>query len=334
MHRDNYTTTTQNRSVWPATTITIAAMAFSAMARAESLPNTSERARALHEAAVKELDARGPARACPMFEEVTTMAPESWGGWMMLGECRKREGRLASAHRAYSKAAEVASRVGHVGHSQQSTRKAAALEAQLAQLRIELSNDVYRTLELELLVDDKPIAVFGPTTTIPVDRGDHKVVVQGKGKKPIETTRSLLIDGARATVSIDQWPAETRSNNNAQRSVRDARTAFRPKWQRPAAWATASLGAAGIVAGSIAGFVAISRKDESDHGHCQRNECDRDGVNLRQGSLLAGNVSTGFFVAGGILAATGVTLAFVPLAKKQNVGLVIAPTRVTMQLTF
>lgn len=319
----------------------LAVLGFPQMAHAESLPSTKERARALHEAAVKELDARGPARACPMFEEVTTIAPESWGGWMMLGECRKREGRLASAHRAYSNAAEAAMRLGHIGQAQQSTRKAAALESQLAKLVLELSNEVRLAPELEVLVDGKPITISGATTSVPVDRGDHTVVVKAKGKPPIERTRSLLIDGAQATVNIDQWSSTTAKETKDKQShvtmtYRKKETYMPPipKWQRTTAWITVSAGAAGILGGSIAGLVAISRKNESDDGHCVNNECDHEGLTLRQGSLLAGNVSTGLFVAGGILAAAGVTLAFVPLSKKQTVGLVVAPTRVGMQLTF
>lgn len=121
------------RQTWYVS-LALVAMCFSSIARAEALPNTNERARALYDAALKELDARGPARACPMFEEATTIAPESWGSWMMLGECRKREGRLASAQRAYSSAAEVATRLGHTARAQQASRKAADLESQLAKV--------------------------------------------------------------------------------------------------------------------------------------------------------------------------------------------------------
>lgn len=314
-------------------------LGFSSMVQAEPLPHTQERARALHEAAVRELDARGPARACPMFEEVTTLAPDSWGGWMMLGECRKREGRLASAYHAYMQATDVATRLGHPGHAQQSTKKSAALEAQLAKLTIELSNDVYRAPELEVLLDGKPMLVSSLITIVPVDKGDHTIVAKAKGKTTIERTRSLLIDGAKATVSLDQWPAPVESEQKSELSMTyRKKVSFFPNvppWQRKAAWVTASAGAAGIAGGSIAGLVAMSRKNESDDGHCVNNECDREGLTLRQGSLQAGTVSTGFFIAGGILAAATVTLVFVPLTKTQKkVGLEVGPTRVGMRMTF
>lgn len=308
------------------------------MVHAAPLPNTTERARALYDAAVKELDARGPTRACPMFEEATSIAPDSWGSWMMLGECRKREGRLATAYRAYSTAADVATRLGHTGRAQQASRKAAALEAQLAKLTVELSNDVLRTPELEVFVDDKPISIASVSTTIPVDRGDHKIVVKAKGKKAIERTRSLLIDGAHASVNIDQWPHlnvnERQTNVSVMYRKKISFFPAVPKWQRTTAWIAGSAGAAGIVGGSIAGLVAISRKNESDDGHCVNNACDPEGLSLRKGSLLAGNVSTGLFVAGGILAAASVTLALVPLTKKKTMGLTISPTHMGMRLTY
>lgn len=195
------------------------------------------------------------------------------------------------------------------------------------------------TPEMEVLVDGKPITISGATTTLRVDRGDHTIVIKAKGKTPIERTRSLLIDGTQASVRIDQWPASsTREEKRSEMIVihrkKESFPPPVPKWQRTTAWVTASAGAAGIVGGSIAGLVAISRKNESDDGHCLNDECDREGLALRQGSLLAGNVSTGLVVAGGILTAAGITLAFVPLTKKQTVGLIVAPTRVGMQLTF
>lgn len=307
---------------------------------ADQLPNTEARARALHEAATKELEASGPTRACPMFEEVVSIAPESWGGWMMLGECRKREGKLASAFRAYSSASEIAKRLGHPGHAHQAAVKAAGLEPKMAKLVVELSDEVRLSPQLLVSFDGKPVEVTTPKTTLRVDKGDHVVVVEAKNKPRIEIHRSVLIDGAVANAQIDQWPAATKektestSSTEVTISMRKKYVPMRWTWQRKAGVMTAGVGAAGLLAGSIAGAVAISRRDESNDGHCVNDVCDDQGLALRKGSLFAGNVSTGFFVVGGILTAAGATMFFVPWPEKQKVGFVVGPAQIGLRGNF
>jgi len=110
------------RNHWYVCGLLVSAWALGARPAGAEALQSQQRARALFDAAGKELDARGPAKACPMFEEVVAIAPDSVGGWTMLGDCRKREGRLASAFRAYTEAAEVAKRLGHIARSEQAAR--------------------------------------------------------------------------------------------------------------------------------------------------------------------------------------------------------------------
>ncbi|HVY45241.1 MAG TPA: hypothetical protein VHB21_05140, partial [Minicystis sp.] len=70
-------------------------------------------------------------------------------------------------------------------------------------------------------------------------------------------------------------------------------------------------GVAGVGAGTVLGFVAKGKKDDSNaNGHCNGNACDATGYPLRADAVTIGNVGTVVFVAGAALAATGAVLFF------------------------
>jgi hypothetical protein len=75
--------------------------------------------------------------------------------------------------------------------------------------------------------------------------------------------------------------------------------------------ATAGVGIVGVVIGAAFGVLAISKKNQSSP-HCTGNACDPTGAQLRSDGLGAASVSTGMFIAGGLLVATGVTLLAIP----------------------
>jgi hypothetical protein len=62
-----------------------------------------------------------------------------------------------------------------------------------------------------------------------------------------------------------------------------------------------------MIVGAAFGGVAIAKKNASNAGgHCDAADtCDPTGLGLRAESIRAGNLSTGFFVAGGAFAAGG-----------------------------
>lgn len=314
-----------------------------------------QRARTLYDAAVKELDASGPTSACPMFEEVITLAPESVGGWTMLGECRKRQGRLASAFQAYTQAAGVAARLGQPLRSEKAARLAAAIEPRLARIVLVLSDGARQSPGLEVRLDGQSVAPEELDAALPVDRGDHVIEVRADGKRPLELRQRVEFDAAVVSVRVDELlpvapdPAPKPEAPDAPPSAALGKAQRGPAapiahveaspppardWRRTAGIAAAAVGGAGLVAGSVAGIVAITRRDASNDGHCRRNVCDDEGIALREASLLAGNLSTGLFVAGGVLAAAGVTLVLLPARRDSAARLLIGPGHAGVRAAF
>lgn len=176
---------------------------YTPLPRAHADPvGSPERARALYTAALQELDASGPARACPMFEEVTRIAPDSIGGWMMLGECRKRQGKLASAFRAYTQATGVARRLGDNTRSEKAAQMAASLEPKVAKIVLNPSIELRHSPGFEVKLNGQVLAPDSLGVPIPVDVGEQRIEVQANGKKPLELRRQVDVDGTVFRVSL------------------------------------------------------------------------------------------------------------------------------------
>jgi hypothetical protein len=80
-----------------------------------------------------------------------------------------------------------------------------------------------------------------------------------------------------------------------------------PGAQATAAVALAGVGALGIVVGTAAGLVSISKHNESNNG-CTNNVCSPEAGAARDGAIHAGNWSTAAFTVGIIAGAAGVVL--------------------------
>jgi hypothetical protein len=79
--------------------------------------------------------------------------------------------------------------------------------------------------------------------------------------------------------------------------------------QRIAGIAMGGAGFAGVMVASIFGAQAIAINDSSQ-GHCRGNQCDADGVAMREKAVARGNISTGTFIAGAALLAGGAVVYF------------------------
>jgi hypothetical protein len=133
----------------------------------------------------------------------------------------------------------------------------------------------------------------------PVDPGQHTIRAEAEGFAPAEAT--LTFGEKRAepvTLEVDQ-----------PRAVQPIATEHPRGPLRAIGFASLGVGGAGLLVGAIAGGVALSKHGElaskCPGGHCTNMQGAIDSYNL------VGALSTAGFVAGGVLAATGVVLLVV-----------------------
>lgn len=344
--------------------VTCALLVAYAMPALAADPAEERLARAYYDEAVKELEKSSPAKSRLMFERVIAIAPNSVGARLMVGECRKREGKLASAWRAYRDAIDVATKMEQPLRAEQAARLAASLEARVAKLHVQLPPDAWTTPGLQIRIDEKVIDTAMARAGFPVDTGEHVIDLSAEGKRRVERRVTVENDGVRIDVEMEMPPAIEPPPMAAPAPVMpptlvavplapasksiigDKPTALasqtlpspslsKSRMQRQTAGiAVGTTGAVALLAGGLAGIMALERRNASNDGFCEGNRCSPTGIALREQSLRAGDVSTGLLIAGTVLAGAGATLVLWPVKKAERVEMAFGPTGFAIQGMF
>jgi hypothetical protein len=277
-------------------------------------------AQVLFDQAQAAMDKKDYASACPKLEEVTRVLPNGVGGLLTLARCYEGAGKLASAWSGYLVAQSAAAQAKRPELERQARERVVALKPKLAQLTINVPEAMRGPTGLSITRDGVPIGAAQWGTPVPVDKGKHVVVATAAGKQRWEREVDVAANGAAVSVDVDVLADDAASADNASP-------------QAPSFWggehiagaAIAGGGVLGVVVGSAFGALAISKKKQSNDGHCVVNQCDPTGAQLRSDGLTAASVSTGTFIAGGIALAAGATLLAVrwhqPIEARVRVGL-------------
>jgi hypothetical protein len=286
----------------------------------------AQKARALYDEALRKMDARRPAEACPLLEDVLAALPDLVGAKLTLAECYTQTGRLASAFGLYAAVEQEAAQAGQEVRRKKAAEKVRALEPRLARLSVSVPDALARAEGLVIERDGQRLAPSQWGVALPVDRGPHVIEARLPGQAPWKSAVDVAADGALVAVKVELRAPEkaaplggaVSAETASPLSVARGRTFWSP--QRVASVVGMGLGAVGLGIGIGFGAKAIQAKNESDSGHCDANSrCDAEGLALREESVSAGDVSTGMFVAGGVLLA-GSTLLFVLTPSKGKEG--------------
>ncbi len=251
-------------------------------------------------------------QACPKFVESYELEP-TIGTMLNIARCYEDQGKLASAWVSYNQVAAEAKQAGQRDRAAYANKKANELKPKVGTLTIEVTTPL-DDMKIERGEEVVPEAAWG--IAVPIDAGEHTIVVTAPGKQPWSHTVTL---GARAEalvvtvpaledVPVEPVPAAEPADGDAGIDGADATEggSILPVL----GWVAIGVGLAGVGAGVGLRVVALNKDDES-LAHCDPNDvtfCNAEGVALREeatglqlGSLIA-------FVAGGVIAATGVVL--------------------------
>jgi hypothetical protein len=154
-------------------------------------------------------------------------------------------------------------------------------------------------------VDGRRLADRLDGRAIAVDSGEHKFMFTIAGQPPV--LRSLLLQegekGRREHVVVPTLAQASRLQVAAEPSPEDRHTS---PW-RAVGLATAGVGVVGLGVGVALGVLAMNKK--SDAGCDSNSVCPtQPAADTLSDAKSAANASTAFFVAGGVLAAGGISL--------------------------
>jgi hypothetical protein len=208
-----------------------------------------------------------------------------------------------------------------VERAQLARHKAQELEAKLPTLTIVVPPAADRP-DLQITRDREVLGRPAWGVPIPVDPGVHTIEASAPGRKPwqaqattegVSSAASVEVPPLEADPTLEPAPGAAPGAATPLASAHaptDSGPAAPPaspgSGQRVAGLVLGGVGVAGIIAGSVFGLVAKSDDNKASQ-HCLTSDaCDSEGITLNDSAHHAATVSTIAFLAGGVLAATGV----------------------------
>ncbi len=331
-----------------AASLALIALAWSPMARAQSKEELA-RADALFNAAKALTDAGDYADACAKFAESKRLAP-GLGVTLYLADCYERIGRTASAWSEF-RSAEGLARERNDKRAAVAHDRAQGLEPKLDRLTISVAPTIARA-GLQILRDGVAVSAEELGLPVPVDPGDHAVVVTGPGHPARTFTAHVGPDHPSASVSVDSLDATSSkpppslpfppppSLTPPPAAATIPAPATPPEPPPPDAttgdsgstrrWIGFGLGGAGVVglgAGAVLGILAKSQVDQSNKpGGCDSTDhCTSQGLSDRKQAESLATGSTVAFIAGGVLLATGAVIYLTAPHGTNGAGVVVVP---------
>lgn len=249
------------------------------------------------------LDRGSVAEACKAFAESQRLDPKL-GTLLNLATCHEREGKTATAWAEFVRAETLARRAGSQPRRRYAADHAAKLEQRLTRLLLAVpAGGTTPSVKL----DGIQLGEAAWSTPVPIDPGPHTLTVIVGGQERWRT--EVLAPEGPATVRL-AVPEEALGSPPQQSQGGADEGATPHSGLAPVTVAgivVLGVGVAGLAVGSGFGAHTLSLKSESEN-HCEGALCDAEGVDLVDRAFDASTVSTVSFVAGGVLAALGVTL--------------------------
>lgn len=265
----------------------------------------------------QKLMAEGNPAACEKFADSERLDP-ALGTLINLALCHEKRGKNATAWGEFTDAAAQARRLAQHDREEFAHAHAEALEKKLQKIIVEIPNPPAGT-EVRLDGTALPLTVMG--TEIPLDPGDHELLVTAPGKKPWRQAKLNLGPSAvvtRVAVTLEDAgppgapPVEAAAPlplrgasvepSDVQRSGSSG--------QRTAGFVVGGVGIAGVAVGAVMLGLASSMSHQADRevlaGQVTTGTSDHDtALSDQTVGLVVGGVGIAALVVGTVLVLTG-----------------------------
>jgi hypothetical protein len=234
--------------------------------------------------------------ACPKFAESQRLDPAS-GTLMNLGDCYEKIGMFASAWATYREAVSEANRVGNKQRERDAKVLADRVEPKLSRLLVKVP-EAHVVPGLQIKRDDLLVDRAQWGTYIPIDPGDHRVLVEAPGYAPW-SAHLAIAEAARRDIEVPRLEALPEPPPQEDRG----------KSQRTLGFVVGGVGIAALAAGGVVGLTAMSLRSEAKDLGCSEVDCaTSEAMEKNDSALGRANVSTVLFIAGGVVTAAGAIL--------------------------
>jgi hypothetical protein len=278
------------------------------------------------------MDAGDYATACPKLAESFEQDPGT-GALLALAMCRERAGQIASAWASYGQVASRSKREGRADREQAAREAMQALEPRLSHLTITVDQATSVLPGLVVKRDGAPVGSGAWGAAVPIDPGEHLIEASAPGKQPWSKKLSIGAEHDTQNVEVPALVAEPAAPAMAPVADSSGNGASTGPPLRTLGLAVGGAGVVGLGLGIGFGLhaQALNRQSNED-GHCNaQNQCDAVGGQKRDDAKSAATIATVGFVAGGVLAAAGVTLFVLGAHRRQSSATVVEATPVVGQ---
>ena len=233
---------------------------------ASAEPSEAERglAQALFDEARQLMGQEQYAAACAKLAQSQRLAPGG-GTLLNLALCHEELGRTATAWSEYNLALSQAIKDGRKDRQDIAHERIDALAASLAHVSIDV--DAGAADDINVTIDDEPLAREAWRTEVPADPGDHRVEARATGRKSwhqtihVEASRTLRV--AIPALEVAEPTHEDPSHEGASAAPRESPPAP-SNGRRTAGYVVLGAGLASVGLGAGFGVATLSNGDEAN----------------------------------------------------------------------
>lgn len=227
-----------------------------------------------------------------------------------FGQAEEHVGKLATAYDAYAQALADAEAARETDVADTAGGALHALAPRVPIVRVKVTGVGAGSATATI---DEHAAKVGDL--VRVDPGDHVVAVTAPGARAAQS-KITIAEGQRIEVPVQLVAEDFQTAPTATSAPAPAEAEAEPAPEAPSEpfpWRTvglvaAGVGVVGLGVGTYFGIDAISKNNTSNQTGCSGNTCTQGAYTTRQDAISSATVSTVAFVAGGVLAAAGITL--------------------------
>jgi tetratricopeptide (TPR) repeat protein len=278
-------------------------------------------AEAVFDEGVKLLNEGKYDEACSTLDRAVDLAGgNAVGGLLLLGECREKQGRPASAWAVYRRAFAAA-------HQQNDARETKAsdaiarLEPTLPRLVVHVAPALAARQDLTIERGGAPLPREAWDVALPVDPGSVEIVAELPGVDPHHERIDVAAGPKTYEAKVEPWasalPPNPPPNPNPKPPPDVTPSGLRPVGM--AGIVVGSVGAIGLFTGIGIGFLAQSDYVDAfadPANQCSGNLCNQRGKDAIDAARSKGNIGTGVAIGGAILLAGGATMLIVDIATR------------------
>jgi len=282
-------------------------------------------AEALFQDGKKLMEGHDYAHACPKFKASYDADPAT-GTLFALASCQEDLGQLATAWTNYMDVAERSKQEGRLDRAQAASDQATLLAPRLDKITIRVAAETAALPGFVVKRNGVPMAAAAWDTPIPVDPGVQEVEATATSKEPFH---QIIKFGSQSDQQVLEIVFKDSIPDRILPPVAaNGESSSHPPY-RPIGYVVGGVGIAAVAAGAFFGLRAKQLdSDSTSNGHCDGTGCDSKGLKWNHDARSAGNLSTAFFIGGGVFLAAGITLFIVgaPTSSDSRASITLTPS--------